>query len=157
MAKDIYQVNIGAPKAWKLDSALINFGDHNQQLLATSCSITYNRPMATYFPINDDTRVIVAGTPTGTLQIGAIVGPYGDLKAFLDAFADVCNIATNVITITPGGVEACEDSDVKNVKFKLTGCLLNQLSLNVVNENGLGMVTSGLNLTFLGLEVDNTK
>lgn len=157
MAKDIYQVEIGSPRAWKIDSALINFGDHNQQLLATGLNLTYNRQSTQYFPINDDSRVIVTGTPIGGLTISAIVGPYGDLKEFVDAFSDVCNISSNVITVTPGGIQACEDSNYQNVKFVLGGCLLNGVSMNISNNNGLALISSNFTLEFLSLEIKNTK
>ena len=158
MAKDIFDVNLGAPIAWKLDGLLMNFGDHNNDLLATNCQLNYSRNLTTTFPINTDQRIIIAGTPKGTLSIGSIIGPVGDLKAFLAQFADICKIAENVVSIRPGGIKPCEDNaHYKNLKFTLTGCLISTFGLNVENRDGMGMVSSQVNMDFIGLQADNTN
>lgn len=154
---DIYQVDAGTPWAWKLDGALLNFGDNNSQLLATGVEMSYNRTLKSYFPINTKDRVIVAGAPVGKLTIQAIVGPYGDLKAFLESFGNVCNLEKNVITMEPGGISPCESKgDNKPVKFTLTGCLTSSLSVGISeNTDGMGTITSRIELTFLSLSVEH--
>ena len=158
MAKDIYDVTLGNPVAWKLDGLLINFGDKNKDLLATSCNLSYQRSLSNHFPINTDQRIIVSGTPQGTLQIGSIVGPVGDLKAFLDRFGDVCQVNTNTMSIRPGGIKPCKgEGRGKLLKFTLSGCLINSFGLTVENSNGMGIVNSSISMQFTGLQAENTN
>lgn len=157
MAKDIYNVTLGNPIAWKLDGLLINFGKNNADLLATNCQLNYTRQMTSTFPINTNQRLIIASTPQGTLSIGSIIGPVGDLQSFLDQFGDVCGIADNVITIRPGGIKPCDNENAKKLKFTLTGCLINSFGLTVENRDGMGMVNSTIAMQFVGLQAANTK
>jgi len=158
MAQDVFQVQIGDPVAWKLDGLLINFDDNNADLLATGCNLSYQRALTSTFPINTNKRIIISGTPQGTMSIGSIIGPIGDLKAFLDRYADVCNINRNTMTIRPGGITPCEgDSNFKFLKFTLTGCLINSFGLTVENRDGMGIVNSAINMQFVGLQAENTN
>jgi len=158
MATDIYQSQIGEPTAWKIDGALINFDDNNADLLATSLSIQYNRGLSTQFPINSNRRIIIATTPQGQATIGSIIGPIGDLKSFLDRYGDVCQVNTNTMTLRPAGINPCEDDpNFQNLKFTLSGCLLAGINVTVNNDNGMGLVTSQLSLSFVGLQIENTN
>jgi len=155
MAQDVFQVQLGDPIAWKLDSLLINFDDNNADLLATSCTLNYTRNVSNTYPINTNKRIVIAGIPRGTLTIGCIVGPVGDLKAFIDRFGDVCSITSNTMTIRPGGVIPCEGQTVKKLKLTLTGCLIDSFGLNIENSDGMGMVRSQISMTFTGLQAEN--
>lgn len=158
MAQDVFKVQIGEPVAWKLDGLLINFGDSNEDLVATGCDLTYARNLSPTFPINTNKRVIVASIPQGTLRIGSIVGPIGDLQAFLGRYGDVCQIGSNTMSVRPGGIKPCDGStDFKNLKFTLTGCLITSFGLVVENRDGLGMVNSTINMSFIGLQAENTN
>ncbi len=159
MAQDVYNVQIGDPVAWKLDGLLINFDDNNADLLATGCNLSYARNLTSTFPINTNKRLIISGIPQGSLTIGSIIGPIGDLKAFLDRYADVCNINRNVITIRPGGITPCEgdDTNFKFLKLTLTGCLIQSFGLTVENRDGMGMVNSTIAMQFVGLQTENTN
>jgi len=156
MAKDIYKVEIGTPSAWKLDGAILNFGDNNKNLFAIGMDFTYTRANQNLFPINRDYRLILAGIPSGAGKITTIVGPYGSIKTFLNQFGDVCNVKENTLLLTPSGAEPCEAEGgeaVENAAFKLWGVLVNSFGVNVANQNGLGLVNSTIAITFTGLEV----
>ena len=152
MAKDIYQVDINQPIAWKLDGMLINFDDNNNDLLATGVQLNYSRQLASHFPLNTNQRVIVAAAPQGTLNITSIVGPYGDVVSFLNRYGDVCNINKNNMSVRPGGIQPCEGTGNVPAKFTLTGCLISTFGLSVQNQNGMGVVNSTIQMSFVGLK-----
>lgn len=158
MPQDIFKVNIGNVVAWKLDGSLINFEGSNDDLFATGLQLTYGRNVSPTFPINAATRILVASIPQGQLSINSIVGPVGDLNAFLTKFGDVCLINSNTMSIRPGGIKPCEEGSNANakLKFTLSGCLMTSFGLVVENRDGLGMVNSTITMQFLGLQTGNT-
>jgi len=158
MPQDIFKVNLGEVVAWKLDETLVHFEGSNDDLLATNCTLNYGRNIVPTFPINKRTRVLMTSIPSGTLTIGCIVGPVGDLNAFLQKFGDVCQVNSNTMSIRPGGIAPCEGTAGANakLKFTLSGCLINSLNLNVENRDGMGVVTSTIAMAFIGLQANNT-
>ena len=153
---DIYNVTTNTPVAWQLDSMLMTIGDNqNTSLLATGCDLTYARQLSEFYPINQSYKILVAAPPKGTLRIQSIVGPVGDIKSFLESYGSICDMSKKNISISPGGITPCpgeENNGNKNLKFKMTGCLITTFGLQIQNQNGLGVVNSTIDITFTGLE-----
>jgi hypothetical protein len=172
---DIFQTNINIGKGWKLDGAILNFGikaaaaagagagaapaiDYNGMLLATSLSMQYNRGTEQINPINQNKRYTVASDPTGTIQIGAVVGPSADIATFVKQFGDVCKLAENNIIITPTGTQKCgAAAGVGQFKageqWIASGALITGISMSIQKTAGGNMVIAGLTISFLKLEI----
>lgn len=158
MANDIFQTNINIGKGWKLDGAIINFGEQNRNILATSLTVNYNRGTEQINPINQNKRYTVASDPTGTIQIGAVVGPSVSVSAFVGQFGDVCKLDENQITISPSGEQNCPAGDDPESTFVsedwiASGCLITGLSMTVQKTAGGNMVIAGMTISFLKLEL----
>lgn len=151
--QDIFKSNVRIGDGWKLDGAIINFGpDNNDKLLATSLTIDYSRQTQQINPINEDARYVIASDPTGTIQIGAVVGPSKKLSEFIGQFGDICKLKENEITISPTGQETC-DNDWAAEDWKASGCLITGLRMSIEKTAGGNMVIANMNISFLKLEL----
>lgn len=153
MANDIFDSNVTIGNGWKLEGAIIDFGEHNKDLLATSLQIQYNRQTEQINPINDDARYIIASDPQGTAQIGAVVGPSADIAGFIKDFGNVCNIAGSQLIIKPTGTQVCTGTTFSAKSWTCSGCLITGVSLNIQKTNGGNMVIANLTMSFLKLEI----
>lgn len=148
---DIFKSQATIGKAWQLDGAVINFGEKkNEQIIATGFNLSYQRQNSTISPVNRKERYTVAGDPNGVISIDAIVGPSVNLLKFITAFADVCKLQENTITITTIGTQDCDSKTKK--KWTCKGCLIDKVGLTVTKTGGGNMVMSNLTMSFLILE-----
>jgi hypothetical protein len=154
MAKDLFgnEANVGG--AWKIDGAVLNISG-GDDLVAVGCSITYQRSITNYSPINQDKRYMVAGPGQGLITIDSIVGPKGAIKEFIDKYSDICNVTgeDNTITIKPVGLHSCDTEDDQPVEFIASNNVLQSLALSISNAGNLTVVTTQLQIQTLNLQV----
>ena len=150
---DIFGTEVWAGNAWQIQGAVLRI-EGAEDLVVTSANLTYNRSIQKFTPINQNRRYLFTGQPDGGLALGMVVGPDKGLKAFIEKFADPCQISENVMQILPSGIVKCnEESGEPNV-FNLHGCLIASLSIQVQQgANGMSFVNGGLNLQFLYLDM----
>lgn len=87
------------------DSAIMFFNFNNQGarddigLLIQQMTVNYSQPVNRIYELVSNYVYYVAGRPRGEGQIGSVVGPVGLATEFMRTYGDVCNSATNVLTI----------------------------------------------------------
>ena len=151
--KDIYGNTVEIGDAWQLDGAVLEIED-GAPLVVTSAVINYARAVGKFTPLNSSKRIIVTGEASGTLQLGAVIGPSRDIKDFITRYATACNVKKNTITIKPGGIETC-DSDLSPVAFVCKGLLISALSVSVSQVgSAMTVVNAGMSMNFVSLSLD---
>lgn len=161
---DVFNSNVNIGEGWKLDGAIIGFGPAptaegggpvNENIVATSLTMSYQRSTQQINPINSNKRYVIASDPQGTLQIGAVVGPSANLKTFIQKFGDVCNIGKedNLLTIKSTGNQVCPGQTFTGKTWLCKGCLITNVGLNIQKTAGGNMVMSNIAMSFLSLEI----
>ena len=151
MATDIFGNVTQVGGAWKLDGAVLTI-EGGQDLVARSIAITYQRAIEQINPINQDKKYLIAGDARGTIQLSAVIGPSTGIKAFIDKYADICEIGTNVLTIKPSGAEDCE-GNANPVEFICEGAVMTGVGLNVDKTAGGNLVLLSVTMEFLSLQM----
>ena len=150
---DVFGGKVGGVQSWKLGRTVLVIPDI-EGIIATNVNVTYARPTSIQNPINTADKIVIAGEPTGTIQIGMLVGPSQGVKEFLKKYGDVCEIASNTMTIRPvGDTEPC-DGGFEPLVFQLSGVLLS--SLNLTAQSGeagsIPLTQATVQGTFLNME-----
>lgn len=150
---DIFGGKVGGVKSWKLGRTVLVIPDI-EGLIANSVNITYQRGVSVQNPINTADKIVIAGEPSGTIQIGLLIGPSDGVKEFLQRYGDVCAIGSNTLTVRPvGDTQPC-DGEFKPLVFKLGGVLVNSLSMTAqsAEAGGIPLTTAQIQGTFLSME-----
>lgn len=154
MAVDIFgnETNVGG--AWKIDGAVLSVAGA-EDIIVIGCSIRYTRALTDYAPLNQNKRYMIAGPGSGVISLDSLIGPTGAVKTFIDLYADVCNVVgdKNAISIKPTGIKACVETDQKPVEFVASNNVLTDVNLSINNTNGLTVVTSGMTIRTLNLQI----
>ena len=152
MAKDIYNIDTPNGDAWQLDGPVINIEDA-ESLIINSAALNYSRGSTKFSPLNQRKRYLVTGEANGRITLGLIVGPSRDLKAFLQRYADACQVKKNVMSIQPAGIKECEN-DSEPIQFICNGVFMDNIALQIQQVGqALTMVGAGLGFSFIGLQL----
>jgi hypothetical protein len=149
---DIFGSELKIGGAWKIDGAILTI-EGGQDLVATGCSIDYSRVIADFLPINHYSRYLISGPGSGSVTIGALIGPSKSVKNFINTYSDICKTAGNTMVIKPAGVVACEGTDSEVVEFILGGCTMQGLKLDITNVGNMSMVGSTFSIKINSLTV----
>ena len=150
--QDVFGTDTQIGDSWQLDGAVLEIED-GAELVVTSCSISYNRQITKFTPLNSKKRYLVTGEADGQVQLGAVIGPSRAIKTFLQRYSSACGVKNNTLTVKPAGVEACEDNTP--VEFVCNGVLLSSLQVSVQQVgSSMTVVNAGMGFSFLLLSVN---
>jgi len=153
MSKDIYGAETTVGGAWALEGIIIVI-EGAEDLVVTSMSLNYARPINKFMPLNSKSRFLVTGEAEGQAQLGAIIGPSKSIATFLTEYSDPCKVADHNLVLKPAGVKACDGGGNNAVTFTCKGVLLSSVNLSVQQAgNAITVVNAGMTFSFLSLEV----
>ena len=112
--------------------SLLTFGSGSEPIgeLIQSWSVTYNNNITEVFELGSNKIYWVQGRPTGSGQIGRIIG-LGDIKLFPEEAFDVClGGATMNISAKPGQCEAGNFAKFSKANLKMGGCVVTSIGFN---------------------------
>lgn len=100
MAKDVFnrEVNLGTPLAAESTRLLIA-GLTDEDMLAQNVRVEYKQNVNRLWEVGSSKQFFIAGRTEGTMSVGRVVGGKGVSGAFIAKYGDVCNIASNHITL----------------------------------------------------------
>jgi len=155
---DIFNNNTLIGSVWKADGAVIQL-ENSECLTISGLRMAFSRALARQTPLNTDRENIMVGKGQGTLDIQTLLGPSQNVKAFLEQYANACNIARNVMTIVPGGITSCTDSAGQTttssngfgLAFILEGLLMGGIGLDVQSAAATEIVRVNCPLNFIFL------
>ena len=157
-------------ETWTLQGAVVLWGTHNSAtsaipMLMNQIQFSYAVPTTTFTPLNANSkggvsRVIIKGTPEGTLTVQSIISPdVTDLKSFFKHVTKPCKLANDqiLLTIRPFGTLECTNANV-NVARKLTFYLhdldMRQMDFTISQQNNIAIVQMPLQFNFTNLEME---
>jgi len=155
MAKDVYNIETLIGGAWQLDGAVINM-EGAEDVIITSTQIQYTRPSTKFSPLNQRKRYMLCGEANGRITMGLIIGPSKAIQAFLQRYANACNVKSNVLSLSPAGLKDCDQADDSAVplEFVCNGVLIDDITVNIQQVGqALTMVGAGLGLSFVSLQI----
>jgi len=138
--------------AWQLNEAVLTI-EGGDDLIAIGFQMRYARQITPYRPLNKTGTVLIAGQGTGSINLTSLVGPKATMDAFLQRYADVCQNAGNTILVQPGGIEQCAGG-TNPTSFEASGCIINELQVNVQTIGELSVVTTGISMIITGLSLN---
>ena len=157
-------------ETWTLQGAVVQWGTNNSAVSAipmvlNDIQISYAVPTTTITPLNTSangsvSRVIIKGTPEGSLVVQTIFSPsINDFKNFLKAVMKPCKLAQDqvMLTLRPFGNLQCS-----NVNRNTTGQLvfymhdldLRQMDIRISQQNNIALVQMPLQFNFTNLEIE---
>lgn len=157
-------------ESWTIQGAVVQWGTGNSAtsaipMILDGIDIAYAVPAREITPINGNdtgsvTRVVIKGTPTGTLQVNTIFSPsMANFKEFLKAVTRSCKGPSDqvLLTLRPFGRLECTNSELaqgKNMTFYLHDLDMVGMRVSITNQNGMAIVTMPLNFTFTNFELE---
>lgn len=160
-----------ATETWTAQGAVVTWGKGNGSnaseggsvpLIMTDLSIGYSRSMRPVFAINKVkdalTRYNIAGAPSGTLNIGSILGPTAtELESFLSAVTNTCHTNNDsvLLTINPFGNVTCtseEGESFQGVPIILRGVELVGMSM-AIQGGDMALINMPLSFMFSSMEI----
>jgi hypothetical protein len=104
--------------------------------------------------LNQKKKYIATGEANGQITLGMVIGFSKDIKAFLERYADACQIKKNTLSIQPAGTIDCDANDSNAIEFICNGVLLNGINVSVQQiGSGFTVVSAGLTMNFITLQV----
>ena len=155
MAKDIFNVETIIGGSWQLDGAIINI-EGADELVVTGATVQYSRGATKFSPLNQRKRYMLCGEANGRITMGLIIGPSKAIQAFLQRYANACNVKSNVLSLSPAGLKDCDQADDSAVplEFVCNGVLIDDITVNIQQVGqALTMVGAGLGLSFVSLQI----
>jgi len=136
-----------------LEGAVIHV-EGADDLVVTAASITYQRAVSKFSPLNQRKKYLVTGEANGAVTLGMVIGPSKTIKEFMQRYADACRVKDNVLSLQPAGVNNCDENSFTGIEFVCNGVLLNNIQVGVQQVGGnLTVVTAGLGMSFISLQI----
>lgn len=159
----VFQSYTPAPKVWQTQNASIVLvsGDNKADHLAaaTSIQVTFQRTQSIQYPVGGgraNAPIKLYGAPSGTIQIGTLIGPTANLQAFIQAFSDPCKSFTLEIKSQGRGGMACGDAAVQTLTC--SGCTGQSIQYAIsAAQQGLSVAQGTFAISFTGLQWTQTK
>lgn len=149
MALDVFnrEVDLGTPLAAE-STRLIIAGLTDEDMLAQSVSIQYSQSINRLWEVGSSKTFFIAGRTQGTVNVKRVVGGRGISSNFIKQYGDVCNMASNVITLS--FESGCETgADVGSVTA--SGVVINSIAYSVAAADMV--VNEELAMLFARLEI----
>jgi hypothetical protein len=129
MAKDVFnrEVNLGTPLAAESTRLLIA-GLTDEDMLAQNVRLEYSQNISRLWEVGSSKQFFIAGRTEGKITVGRIVGGKGISGAFIKQYGDVCNIASNHITLK---LDAGCGSTSDKGSITASGVVINSVSYSV--------------------------
>ena len=185
-AKDVFGSNLEFGGAWTLDGAVLTFtipavkavaatkatpaivakaAIESAELIVQGVNFAYKRPVNRLLSLTSSKQYMVSGRGMGQFSISAIMGPKDNMKAFIEAFSDICNVGTNILSLKPCA-NIC-DTEVRTEKtvatFNLLYCIIDSIAIQAqlgemsfVSETITG-IFGGLSMEYPAPAVDIPK
>ena len=149
MANPLFYEGMTVPsvKSVRLGKVVITIAN-GTNLVCQNAQYQYGRPVSYVHPLNLDKVLLVTGMPQGTLSLEYVVGPSGGLVAFLENYANACNLNNNVITLSAS--DGCDSNTTQN-SFELSGLIIASLGGTVSRTQGGNMMLQSVTLNFTSL------
>lgn len=157
-------------ETWTLQGAVVQWGTNNSAtsaipMILNSIQISYAVPTTTITPLNASanggvSRVVIKGTPEGTLVVQTIFSPsISDFKNFLKAVTKSCKLADDQVlfTLRPFGTLECSNPDRNtsgNLVFYLHDLDMRQMDVVISQQNNIAVVNMPLQFNFTNLEIE---
>ena len=149
--KDVFGIDTEIGGAWQLEGAVLHIED-SEDLIVTATDIRYARVNSRFSPINQRKKYVLTGEANGVITMGMIIGPSKGIKEFLERYADPCYVDRNMLTVQPAGVKTCS-TDTEPIEFKCGGVLINDIQVASSQIGQMAVVSAGLTLSFLTLQI----
>lgn len=157
-------------ETWTLQGAVVQWGTNNSAVSAipmvlNDIQISYAVPTTTITPLNTSangsvSRVIIKGTPEGSLVVQTIFSPsINDFKNFLKAVMKPCKLAQDqvMLTLRPFGNLQCSNAN-RNITGQLVFYMhdldLRQMDIRISQQNNIALVQMPLQFNFTNLEIE---
>jgi hypothetical protein len=129
MAKDVFnrEVNLGTPLAAE-STRLLVAGLTDEDMLAQNVRIEYKQNINRLWEVGSSKQFFIAGRTEGTMSVGRVVGGKGVSGEFIKQYGDVCNIASNHITLK---LDAGCGSTSDKGSITASGVVVNSVAYNV--------------------------
>ena len=157
-------------ETWTLQGAVVQWGTNNSAVSAipmvlNDIQISYAVPTTTITPLNTSangsvSRVIIKGTPEGSLVVQTIFSPsINDFKNFLKAVMKPCKLAQDqvMLTLRPFGNLQCSNANrntTGQLVFYMHDLDLRQMDIRISQQNNIALVQMPLQFNFTNLEIE---
>jgi hypothetical protein len=119
-------------------------------LLVQNVQITYSQQVSFVYDLaKSDDVYYIAGRAQGQMAIGKLVGPSGIVKAFYEAYGDVCQVAGSTIELQ--GLGGCDSQTGKTDVILIKEPVISQFGITMSVDNAV--VGENTQLIFATLEL----
>lgn len=148
MAKDVFQreIDIGTPLASESIRLLVS-GLTDEDMLAQNVRIEYRQNVSRLWEVGSAKTFFIAGRTEGTLAVGRVVGGKGVSQEFIRKYGDVCNSASNTITMA---LQAGCGQTADKGKISASNVIITSIAY-AINAREM-MITEDLGMMFSRLE-----
>lgn len=156
-----------APQVWSAQGAAVTWGQTQAAAQSNKANkvfaalggitITYKRPVSTRYPIGGSAPIQLIGAPSGTVQLGTLIGPSTELNDFLDALASACKPIT--IIVTNSSITSGQDCAVKSQPQEIVcnGAVGSQVQYNLtIAQGGMAIAQGTFVLQFTEMKWSST-
>jgi hypothetical protein len=137
------ELNFGG--AFAADKGLITPNKGLTGVMMQNLSLNYSQAVTRIYEIGmagkTPSMYYIGGRSQGQMQAAHVIGPRIAMKAYYDAFSDVCEAATNDINIKLTKVDCGSSGGSRSIGYKAKFCVLVSIGVTVsaqdmvINEN----------------------